>query len=73
MFFECLDVFAICWVKTYWDELDNDLVGAVLSSDTIFTRIFRPFLTQLHSAFLISPFSLMLAFVIILPSMPSRS
>ena len=32
MFFECLDVFAICWVKTYWDELDDDLVGAVLDA-----------------------------------------
>ena len=32
VFFEHFNVFGVCWVKTHWDELNDDLVGAVLDA-----------------------------------------
>ena len=63
-----LSYFDACGLGTKW------MAGLLwVSSDTIFARIFRLFLTQLHFTFLTPPFSLMLIFVMLIPLMLSCS
>ena len=65
-------VMGLCVIGHYF----HTFFQSILSSDTIFTRIFRPFLTQLHFTFLtphLAPLCLSRLCSFFLCFMPSRS